>query len=82
MTYKDYIKGNPDILRMQNELIQMQIEPLVAAYALFATDLSNTAWAMDFLYERQFDNTSGRPKFQHKFFGCLPDRPEFMQIGA
>ena len=55
----------------------MQIEPMVATYALFATGLNNTEWANDFIYEKQFNIGLGKPVFQHKFIGCLPDTPEF-----
>ena len=81
-SFKAYIATNPEYLQMQNELIKMQIEPIVAAYALFATNFSSTAWAMDFIYEKKVDEASGRPKFQHEFVACLPDRPEYRQISS
>jgi len=52
------------------------MEPVVSAYALFATDFNNVAFAMDFIYEKQFDAGTNMPKFQHKFVGCLPNTPE------
>ena len=58
----------------------MGVEPHVAAFALFATDLWSIQSAMDFIYSKRYDLASGRFKFEHKFIGCLPDRPEYMTL--
>ena len=64
-------------VQLANEL---SIDPVVAAYALFSTNFVSVEMAMDFIYDRE-DGTFGkiRPKYVHKFYGCLPDTPEFIE---
>ena len=67
---------------MQAQLANdLSIDPVVAAYALFSTNFAGVETAMDFIYEQEEDGTSvyGRLKFVHKFYGCLPDTPEFTE---
>ena len=83
MMHKDYLQQNPEYLRMQSDLsTRLRIDPVVAAYALFYTNFSNVAMAMDFIYEKQEGEGSNQPLMQHKFVGCLPKTPEFMQVGS
>ena len=56
----------------------MNIEPIVAAYALFSTNFVSLEVAMDFIYEKEEDLVDGRFKYIHKFFGCLPAKQEYM----
>ena len=67
---------------MQAQLANdLSIDPVVAAYALFSTNFASVEMAMDFIYDQEEDSTfeNGRPKFVHKFYGCLPDTPEFTE---
>ena len=81
-SYKDYIIANSSYLNLNNQLTQiLQIEPSVAAYALFSTEFRSMDAAMNFIYERDApisDNfnlaTTMRP---HPFVGCLPDSKGF-----
>jgi len=58
----------------------MNIDPVVAAYALFSTDFVSVESAMDFIYEKVEGMVDGGEKFAHKFVGCLPNTPEYDQI--
>lgn len=65
---------------MQAQLAsKMNIDPVVAAYALFSTNFNSVESAMDFIYEKEDDIQDGRAKFVHTFVGCLPNTSEFTE---
>ena len=70
LSHKEYLRGNAEYLAMQAQLSnQLQIKPIVSAYALFSTGFVSVETAIDFLFEREQDLVDGVEKYIHKFFG-------------
>ena len=82
-SYKDYVIAKPEYTQFSNQMIQvLEIEPSVAAYALFSVDFRSIMAAMDFIYERE-ENNEGELKRMHPFVGCLrKPKPEKFKISG
>ena len=59
---------------MHNELVRwLKVDKTISMYALFATNFHSVNRAMDFIYEKEEDLSTGKLVMLHPFVGYDPE---------
>ncbi len=58
---------------MHTDLCNLQINPQIAAFALYSTDFTSVEIAMAWVFEEEEGEEAGNEKMRHPFIKSLPE---------